>query len=378
MPTKGYNLLVRMRRYGKWWVVKGLKSDFADNNLYKTLLRKEFDILIQLQHPNIVSASGWGKIEGVGHCIIMEWVDGVSLDQWLLHPHTQKECLNIAYQLLDAIGYLHGKQIVHRDLKPSNVLITRNGNHVKLIDFGLSDTDSYTILKQPAGTEGYISPEQKVASETDIRNDIYSIGCILKLLRLGWVYRPVVARCCAPLQQRYAHCQTIQDAINRRQHLYQKTGIVLCLAVLIAGIFAYRQYVIREMESRPQQTNPIVDSIQHIIQKNTTFVFPQQQDMEDPQQVGQIIVRGKRFIDGQVNALGIEQVLDTVTSQANLGTAIVDALEQMPPIIEVYLQQLPTTLGENELATIREALFQYYDQRYSIRWVKKQSELPMI
>lgn len=59
-------------------------------------------------------------------------------------------------------------------------MITHNGNHVKLIDFGLSDTDDFTILKQPAGTPGYISPEQIVSQQADIRNDIFSIGCILK------------------------------------------------------------------------------------------------------------------------------------------------------------------------------------------------------
>ena len=59
--------------------------------------------------------------------------------------------------------YIHAKQIVHRDLKPSNIMITHNGNHVKLIDFGLSDNDDFALLKQPAGTPGYISPEQIVS-----------------------------------------------------------------------------------------------------------------------------------------------------------------------------------------------------------------------
>ena len=55
-------------------------------------------------------------------------------------------------------------------------MITHNGNHVKLIDFGLSDTDDFAILKQPAGTPSYISPEQIVSQQADIRNDIFSIG----------------------------------------------------------------------------------------------------------------------------------------------------------------------------------------------------------
>ena len=87
---------------------------------------------------------------------------------------TQKK---IAEELMDAVGYLHSKGIVHRDLKPENILITRNGEHLKLIDFGLADSDSYAILKQPAGTSGYMSPEQKVTAVADVRNDIYRRLC---------------------------------------------------------------------------------------------------------------------------------------------------------------------------------------------------------
>ena len=60
----------------------------------------------------------------------------------------------IIYQIIDALLYLHNKQIVYRDLKLSNIMITQNGYHVKIIDFGLADTDSYDILKQLAETIG--------------------------------------------------------------------------------------------------------------------------------------------------------------------------------------------------------------------------------
>ena len=56
----------------------------------------------------------------------------------------------IARQLLLVMEYVHEQQIVHRDLKPANIMIARNGGTLKLIDFGLSDADSYTILKSPA------------------------------------------------------------------------------------------------------------------------------------------------------------------------------------------------------------------------------------
>ena len=58
----------------------------------------------------------------------------------------------IAAELADAVAYVHLQQVVHRDLKPSNIMITHNGHYVKLIDFGLADTDSHAILKHPAYT----------------------------------------------------------------------------------------------------------------------------------------------------------------------------------------------------------------------------------
>ena len=177
IPCKGFNLLCKAKRYGRWWVLKGLKEPYRQDENYKNLLHKEFDILISLQHPYIVSAYSMEEIPEMGICIVMEWIDGIMLEHW---SGSKTEGEEIFLQLLDAVHYIHAKQIVHRDLKPSNIMITHNGNHVKLIDFGLSDTDDFAILKQPAGTPGYISPEQIISRQADIRNDIFSIGCILE------------------------------------------------------------------------------------------------------------------------------------------------------------------------------------------------------
>lgn len=146
IPSRGCNLIARARRYGRWWILKGLKMDYINQTLYQEFLHKEFDILISLQHPNIVSAAGYETVEGIGPCIVMEWIDGITLTEWtLLHDAHEEKAILI--RLMDALEYIHSKQIVHRDLKPSNILITRNGNHLKLIDFGLSDADNYHLLK---------------------------------------------------------------------------------------------------------------------------------------------------------------------------------------------------------------------------------------
>lgn len=201
IPCKGFNLLCKAKRYGRWWVLKGLKEPYRQDENYKNLLHKEFDILISLQHPNIVSAYSMEEIPEMGTCIVMEWIDGITLEHW---SGKKTEGEGIFLQLLDAVHYIHAKQIVHRDLKPSNIIITHNGNHVKLIDFGLSDTDDFAILKQPAGTPGYISPEQIISRQADIRNDIFSIGCILEMILPGKPYTAIIKRCKAPIAQRLA------------------------------------------------------------------------------------------------------------------------------------------------------------------------------
>ena len=95
-----------------------------------------------------------------GPCIVMEYIDGVTLDKFLEGKPSKQLRRKVVDQLIDALAYIHGKQIVHRDLKPSNILVTRNGSNVKIIDFGLSDADDYAILKQAAGTLKYMAPEQ--------------------------------------------------------------------------------------------------------------------------------------------------------------------------------------------------------------------------
>ena len=182
MPAGGYNRLLRGVRYGKYFVLKGLKSEHADDETFRSMLRKEFEIMVQLDHPNIVRVYSLEEVAGVGLCIVMEYVDGRPLDQWLATKPSKAARRRVARQLLEAMSHWHQMQVVHRDLKPSNVLITRNGNNVRVIDFGLSDTDQYAILKEPAYTLSYASPEQIDGGPLDGRSDIYSFGRLLGLI----------------------------------------------------------------------------------------------------------------------------------------------------------------------------------------------------
>ncbi|MFW5535378.1 MAG: serine/threonine-protein kinase [Prevotella sp.] len=153
----------------------------------------------------------------------MEWIDGVTLKTYITTPQSAnvrpdhakgsklKERRRLAWQLLNAVDDIHGVQVVHRDLKPSNIMITRNGHQLKIIDFGLADSDSYCWLKQAAGTAGYSSPEQLATGGADDRNDIYSLGVLLRYLRIGTCYRSVISRCLGPIGNRYGQVDALRS-----------------------------------------------------------------------------------------------------------------------------------------------------------------------
>lgn len=255
IPTPGHNLMARAKRYGRWWVLKGLKPEAARNEAFRQALRKELETLLMMQHPGVVQATGLERIEGLGDCIVMEYVDGMTLKQLLTTTTTMETRRRTARLLAEAVAYIHGMGIVHRDLKPENIMVTRNGGNVKLIDFGLADTDSHTVLKQPAGTRSYMSPEQAQTAQPDVRNDIYSLGLIMQEMQLGRRYRKIIERCLRPLAGRYAHADELladirraeQSGSNRRTWL-----MVAAIAVLAvtAGLLAVSNMELRHLLNR--------------------------------------------------------------------------------------------------------------------------------
>lgn len=124
------------------------------------------------------------QVGDLGECIVMEYVDGETLEAAVKGVNmTEEKARKIADQLLDAMEYMHAKQTVHRDIKPSNIMLTHRGGDVKLIDFGLSDSETFCVLKIPAGTYGYMAPEQlKPGAQSDPRADIYSFGKVLEYM----------------------------------------------------------------------------------------------------------------------------------------------------------------------------------------------------
>ena len=206
----------RADKDGRFRIYKALKSEYAGDQVYERLLRKEFEIGYSLDHPNICEYYAFVNLPPLGNCIEMEWIDGCSLDSLLPRGAVGKTlAVKIISEICDALSYMHSKQVVHRDLKPSNIMLTYNGNNVKLIDFGLSDTDAHSVLKGSAGTQVYASPELISGKTVDFRSDIFSLGCVID--RLSPTYARVARKCCQrDPAKRFQSALDVKKAIERK------------------------------------------------------------------------------------------------------------------------------------------------------------------
>lgn len=371
IPCKGFNLLCKAKRYGRWWVLKGLKEQYRQDENYKNLLHKEFDILISLQHPYIVSAYSMEEIPEMGTCIVMEWIDGITLEHW---SGRKPEGEGIFLQLLDAVHYIHAKQIVHRDLKPSNIIITHNGNHVKLIDFGLSDTDDFAILKQPAGTPGYISPEQIISRQADIRNDIFSIGCILEKILPGKAYTAIIKRCKAPIAQRYANVDELKaDFVARRNsHPGIKQTIIAALAcIILLGFISYP--LLHQQEKRTSPTLAHTEAKKETSHQQGSNAAPLSENKQSQQPVAaepsstsqtqgaELLSKGKKAIDKMWKESGI----DTIRSAETKSKAFYQFVDKSNDFITTtYPQTFSKDITGNRKTDIIYELSSYTTERY--------------
>lgn len=231
-------ILYSARWNSRRYVIKSLRAEFAANPVYIEALRKEFELGVRLDHPGIIRMVAFEEIATLGHSIIMEWVDGETLNKFLTGKPSRHERRKIARQLAEALAYMHQTGITHRDLKPDNIMITRRGHDARIIDFGLGDADSFTNLKSSRGTRTYGAPEQQGAPAiAGSAADVYSFGMILRELLPKPDKRRLIRRCLRTDPQRRPTMVIVAKALSDRR-ASRIMQIIFPGAVIAAGITA--------------------------------------------------------------------------------------------------------------------------------------------
>ena len=223
-------VLYRVRKAGKYFIIKTPKDNSGKS---LAMLQREYELSIGLQHPNVVNVFTYETSTVVGPGIVMEYVDGRTLEQFLAENPTPAMCCRVFEQLLQAVAYIHRSGLVHNDIKPENILITRSDNDVKLIDFGLSDNDAYYLARMLGCTKRYASPELLAREkEIDARSDIYSLGVVMKEI-FGNRYSRISSRCLySQKEKRYANAEELLSAFKHRGRPL-KVAMVLFVAILV-------------------------------------------------------------------------------------------------------------------------------------------------
>jgi len=150
--------------------------------------QREFQILTQLRHPNLVSVYDFGVTTGGELYFTMEWIEGRSLEP-TEQPLEPAATIPLIVQISRALAYLHARGVIHGDLKPSNVLLidtdTAAGSQVKIVDFGVALETRTPELRARYYTPGYTAPEVKKQRSVDNRMDLYSVGAMWYALLMG-------------------------------------------------------------------------------------------------------------------------------------------------------------------------------------------------
>jgi serine/threonine protein kinase/tetratricopeptide (TPR) repeat protein len=149
--------------------------------------RNERQTLASLDHPNIVKLIDGGSTEEGMPYLVMEYVDGVPIDQYCdIHTLSIEERLQLFRTICSAVEYAHQKLVIHRDLKPANILITKEGvprlldfGIAKLLDPALFHTKLVTQTAWRPMTPEYASPEQVRGQGVTKLTDIYSLGVLV-------------------------------------------------------------------------------------------------------------------------------------------------------------------------------------------------------
>jgi len=175
--------------------LKFLPEHLVEDKDHLRRFEQEARAVAALSHPNVCTIHEVIETAEHSHCIVMEYVDGITLRERISQGRMNvNEALDVAIQTASALSAAHAAGVVHRDVKLDNIMARPDG-YVKVLDFGLakltersdaagSETETRKLSDKTSpgivmGTVAYMSPEQARGLPVDQRTDIWSLGVVI-------------------------------------------------------------------------------------------------------------------------------------------------------------------------------------------------------
>ena len=165
--------------------LKTLHAALATDPEYMARFFRDAKIATELSHPDIVQVLAAGETDGV-HWLATEYVEGTTAQARLKRKGrlALPEALAIATHVATVLDYgWRTARLIHRDVEPDTIFLSKK-SEVKLRGLGLAksagEMQTIRMNGSPMGAPHYMSPEQAEGKrDTDLRTDIYSLGCTL-------------------------------------------------------------------------------------------------------------------------------------------------------------------------------------------------------
>lgn len=231
-------------RDGRRVVYKGLAEDLRDHPEEIASLRKEYSLGLCMDCEGVVRYYSFELHPQLGPVIVMEYIDGYTLQDYLNKGRSDgselppfHERLKISMDIAESLAMIHGGGVLHRDLKPDNILVRKRDLRPKIIDFGHADAEDFMIYKSSVGTLQYGSPEQQMPSVGSMAGDIYSFGKILEKLLPEPQYRSIVDACISDDESERPDIKWIRERLSNsrggRLRWVWIIGIVVVVSLVV-------------------------------------------------------------------------------------------------------------------------------------------------
>lgn len=276
---------------GKPELLISIKKEYQGKPIYQKALQRQLVENRDVEHPYLLHYAGEREVEGLGHCLVVDWEDARPLSDYVAENHELGEKKEVIEQLASALGYLHERKAAHGDLSPAVVFITNKGNQVRLLNFrqqyGRNQDEAAQVVR-------YQAPEIKDGTvPLTPRADMYALGMIMKDLRLGGDYYDVVSRCCSyNSSERFTAMSELTDALEGRRSrrspsthhqvsmpkvskgFLRAVAVVLALAVVVGIVFYFVNNTSLLQPAEPQPAAVQQDTTATTAPEDTTVQLP--------------------------------------------------------------------------------------------------------